>query len=547
MKTTTKSGFIMLLLSFLAFNTTTSLFCQSLWHPSVGTVVTGDLMHAANGGDFIGVVYARTGNVYYNSVSETGIWSGETLIAAGTEARIAIDAGNRPHIVFKSADFKIGYTYFDGTNWSAITYIETNNAGQCSKPDIAVDVNGFAHITYTDTQGQNGAYTDRADIMYAVNASGAFVKTVIYNGFIENYGGSNWGREYYDKGSYIALDGSGNYYIMAHHQSYNSWPGGSDRQYNIVVKSNIAEGGTASASSDLYDIYDLEFNGMYVMALYRENVHKTTTLTLSGAVINFTNVQNITASPTLGSLSANTMSTLVTGVNSTKLFTKYNSLEHTYNNVTVKDTKAAAVKVNKVFYILYTDNGDGMIKIRQAATPLSLTSFEFATQTEPAVIDETTSTIKIEVPNGTDRTNLTPTFLNTSDVNSVKINNVTQVSGSSSNDYSLPVTYTLADGVSATREWTVTVTVKTAVKVGDVNDIHFTVSPNPAKETAHITLAETMQTGEITVVDLAGKILHRTTIRPNTRTYLMNVSNYSPGVYLVSVNNLTQKLIIAPR
>lgn len=545
MKTTTKSGVILLLLAVLALNTSTSLFCQNLWHPSVGTVVSGDLMHAANGSDFIGTVYSRTGNVYYNSVSTSGVWSGETLIVAGgTEARIAIDAANHPHIVFKSADFKIGYTYYDGTNWSAITYIGSNNAGQCSKPDIAVDANGFAHITYTDTQGQNDAYTDRPDIMYAVNSTGTFVKTVIYNGYIESYGGGNWSREFYEKGSYIALDNSGNYYIISHYQSHQTWPGGNDRQYSIVVKSNTAGGGTASSVSDIYELYDLEFNGTNVMALYRESGYKTATLAVNGTAINFTNVQGITAVPTFGSLSANTTSTVAGGVNSTKLFTKYNSLEHTYNNVTVKGVKVAVVKVNKVFYTVYTDNGDGMIKIRPVATPLSFTGFELPAQTGPAVIDETNSTVNIEVASGTDITNLAPTFLNTSDAVSIKVNGVQQTSGSSSNNYSSPVTYTFADGALATRDWTVTVTVKTAVKVDKINDIHFTVFPNPAKETAHITLAQTVQTGEITVTDLAGKILQRISIQPNTRVYAIDVSNYTRGVYLISVDNAVKKLIL---
>lgn len=74
------------------------------------------------------------------------------------------------------------------------------------RPDIAVDGNGYAHITYTDTEGNTGAYTDKPDIMYAVNSSGSFVKTLIYNGYYESYGGADAGADYYDKGSRITLD-----------------------------------------------------------------------------------------------------------------------------------------------------------------------------------------------------------------------------------------------------------------------------------------------------------------------------------------------------
>ena len=81
--------------------------------------LTGNLMHADGGDDFIGVVYSKgDGNVYYNSTKNGNTWLGETLLGTGTEARIAIDqiAGSyKPHVVFTS-DNKIAYTTFDGAN-----------------------------------------------------------------------------------------------------------------------------------------------------------------------------------------------------------------------------------------------------------------------------------------------------------------------------------------------------------------------------------------------------------------------------------------------
>jgi hypothetical protein len=121
---------------------------QSFSHPATGLVVTGDVMHAQSGSNFIGVVYSRTGNVYYNQVNPAGVWGEETLLGTGSEARLAIDSNDHPHVVFTAATSptKIAYLKYDGSNWSEVVYIESNNGGACSKPDVAVDGNGFALV-----------------------------------------------------------------------------------------------------------------------------------------------------------------------------------------------------------------------------------------------------------------------------------------------------------------------------------------------------------------------------------------------------------------
>lgn len=358
---------------------TSLYFTDDTFTPSV-VPLAGNLMHADGGDDYIGVVYSKNdGNVYYNSTQNGSTWLGETLLGAGSEARMAIDriAGNyKPHVVFRTSDNKIAYTKFDGTNWSAPVYIETNNAGICYWPDIDVDVNGYAHITYTDTQGENGAYTDQPDIMYAeniTNGDGTFKKVVIYNGYVNNMGGSDWSRCFYNKGSRIAVDEIGNYYIMAHEHIHNTY-GYQDRYYGVVVTTSTSSGGTAQTQVDNYDIYDIVGYGGSIYALYKDDdVIRTGSIALDGTITSqpYDALNNQAINP--HGLSPRLE---VAGLYGTNLFVKYNDAgigyEEAYSDITVKQNTRVAV-VNKgnefsVAYILYTDDADSNIKVMTVPT-----------------------------------------------------------------------------------------------------------------------------------------------------------------------------------
>jgi len=330
---------------------------------------TGDLMHADGGNDFIGVVYSKSGNVYYNSTQDGNTWSGETLLGAGTEARIAIDGTNKPHVVFTTGG-KIAYTKFDGSNWTALVYIETNYGGSCSKPDIDVDAAGYAHVTYTDTMGNTGDWTNHPDIMYSENTTGAFQKTLIYNGYRDSYGGASYYSQYYSKGSFIAVGAAGNYYIIAHQYLLEQWMGGNSKDYNIVIKTATASGGASSSSSDKHLLYDLEYDGTNVVALYKDsNGNRTATIQVNGNAAAFINHSGIT-----GTLSPHSLSHKceVAGLAGSNLFVKHlvagNPTETVYSDITVKSgTKVAAVNkvntTNKV-YAVYTDNTGSVIKVK---------------------------------------------------------------------------------------------------------------------------------------------------------------------------------------
>lgn len=331
------------------------------------TVTGGDILHAAEGTDFIGIVYSKSGTIYYNAAKFDGTWAGETSLGTGTEARIAIDGNNHPHVVYTSGKNIIYRTTSDGTTWSTAS-ITSNYGSSCYKPDIAIDGNCYAHISYTDGNGNNDGYKD---IMYAENSSGTFQNKVIFNGYYNDYGGGSGYAQYYEKKSYIAIDGSAGYYVITHERDYSKYSGGGDNYYYVIVKSNTASGGTSKTyKTDPNDVYDIAFSGTDVVALFKDNnVSKTAVLQTSGTKINFTNASEIaTTNVTPTSLSANASHTVVCGYVGTNLFTKYDTYENTYSDITIKSgTKPAVVNVYGVFYVVYTDNA-GNVKIMRVKT-----------------------------------------------------------------------------------------------------------------------------------------------------------------------------------
>ncbi|MDA3867034.1 MAG: T9SS type A sorting domain-containing protein [Salinivirgaceae bacterium] len=107
---------------------------------------------------------------------------------------------------------------------------------------------------------------------------------------------------------------------------------------------------------------------------------------------------------------------------------------------------------NQYSWIWAIDN----VKIEAFSSKAEILDFSLAEQTAPAMIDETTGNIQIEVLYGTDITNLAPS-ITVSDGASI-----VPASGAG-NDFTNPVTYTVTaeDGIT-TKLWTATVTTATA-------------------------------------------------------------------------------------
>ncbi|MEP1779247.1 LamG-like jellyroll fold domain-containing protein, partial [Reichenbachiella sp.] len=88
-----------------------------------------------------------------------------------------------------------------------------------------------------------------------------------------------------------------------------------------------------------------------------------------------------------------------------------------------------------------------------------ITAFSLSAQTEPAIIDNENHTIEIEAAYGSNVTSLTPAF-SLSYGAMAKIASVNQVSGTTSNDFSSPVTYSIvAEDGSTIQDWVVSVSI----------------------------------------------------------------------------------------
>lgn len=501
------------------------------------TVVVGDLLDAGSGSDFTAVLYSRSGSIYFNQMDLSGEWMGEVLLGVGTEGSVAVDNLDVIHVAFVEKDTLYHKTYNE-TVWSDRDTIASNNGGKCSKPDLALDGNGKVHLTYTDTMGNTHWYTNKPDIMYANNTSGDFVKNLIFDGYYENWGGSAYWGEYFDKGSKIAVSSDGDYYLLAHKQVFDRSSGGTAyRTYSLQIKSNLGTGTSTTSSTDIFDLYELVYNVNQVVVLYKESSFRTSILSVASEILSFTNTQSITAT-SVSTFTSDGTNRVIGGKSNTNLLTLYNDFSHAYTDVVVKGTKVPVVELNGTFYAFYTDNAEGTIQMREVAQPLSLMSFSLAEQTAPAAISIKDATISIKVPEGTDLTGLVPSYTTTVDVEGVQIGAVDQTSGTSAVDFSSPVTYVL-NSAGGSRNWTVTVSYDVPNSINTSAPSKIRLFPNPFSEMVYFSNA-----GEIKRVEVKN-LLGQTLFESNSGNIeTINTSMLDKGVYLFVIELMNGEKVV---
>jgi Domain of unknown function (DUF2341)/Cadherin-like beta sandwich domain/Divergent InlB B-repeat domain len=226
---------------------------------------------------------------------------------------------------------------------------------------------------------------------------------------------------------------------------------------------------------------------------YKDTASGTPTITISSAgLTGAAQQESITSNPTDATLSNLTISagTLTPAFASgTTGYT--DNVANSITSVTVTPTASqagAAITVNGIAVTSGTASGainlnigsnpitiivtapDGTTKdtytvtVNEAASSAAqITAYSLPGQTSAAAINSTAGTIGVTVPSGTNVTALVATFTTSVGVSSVKVGSATQVSGTTSNNFTSPVVYavTAQDGVTV-QNWTVTVTVQVA-------------------------------------------------------------------------------------
>jgi hypothetical protein len=336
----------------------------------VSTSPEGDLLDAAAGSDFIGVLYYRDNMIYYKQGS-TGNWNEEFWIGNGTQGRIAIDSSDNVHTAYTTPEGKIGYRAFDGNAWSTEELIESNNfggAGSCSKADIAVDGSGKAHITYTDSHGSTGDDYKHPDIMYATNISGSFTKTLIYKGYRDYSSSGSWGANYFNKGSFITVNDDGDYFIVAHKQDIWRWFNGNDVNYYVLLKSSTDEEQLGyNYGSDIFNVYDLITRNGKLYALYRNGAQiKASEITIDAAGQMTSSVDKVVFDAgSAYSLDVASSDIVIGSKDGNNLRAHYNNIPQTFTEIDVKGEAVSIVHLGGSFYAAYTDNEDGLIKVQE--------------------------------------------------------------------------------------------------------------------------------------------------------------------------------------
>ena len=109
------------------------------------------------------------------------------------------------------------------------------------------------------------------------------------------------------------------------------------------------------------------------------------------------------------------------------------------------------------------------ITVPEASEEAEILSFEIEHQVAPAVIDSEEGTIEITMPHGTNVTALVATFAISPFAESIKVGVTDQVSGTTANDFTEPVVYTvMAEDGETDKDWTVTIEVADPSEEADI-------------------------------------------------------------------------------
>ncbi len=168
----------------------------------------------------------------------------------------------------------------------------------------------------------------------------------------------------------------------------------------------------------------------------------------------------------------------------------------------------------------------------------NITSFQIPSQVGETEINNELHTITVNMPLGTNVTNLIPEI-------EVAVN-VTEIDppGGIPQDFTNPVEYTLTGKFGYTQIWTVTVDILTGIFSDNPNS--FNISPNPS--TGIINLSGFQNPIGLEITDITGKTIYTSEHGPLAAPLQIDLSGFNKGIYFIRIktenNNYSKKLII---
>jgi len=277
---------------------------------------------------------------------------------AASEAALAV-SGGVPHIAYVTPDGDIAYTFLGDSGWAApdiITSNDRNNTeGVLSRPDIGIDSEGIAYISYMDTQGADDDYYKRADVMLANNSTGEFVNAVVVNGTGYFDSPDGWRQE--ANSPKLTMTDSG-YAVVCNYYQWNKWMGGSDNWYSAAVYT-----GSGSAeyhyNNSNYTIYEACSDGTNVYALIYRNGYQLIKYAHNGTA--FTDVSEAANTTTVadyaGDLALDGDKLCFTAVSGSSMFL-YMDGETASTDINTSHKKVATVVEDGTPYVLYTGSDE---------------------------------------------------------------------------------------------------------------------------------------------------------------------------------------------
>lgn len=342
----------------------------------------------------------------YNTL--TSAWNEQTVGATGvsaSEAALDIYEG-APHVAYVNTDGDIAYTFLDDTGWSDVSIITSNDCneleGILSYPDIEVNSDGVAYVSYMDTQGAPDDRYKYSDVMIANNSTGSFVNSVLLSG-------TGWFDSpdgYLERGDFpkTILTNSG-FAVVYYWVSTERYYGGNNTEHDLCLYSNASttrywDTNSAhslyEACSDGKNVYALTYRSGYKVIKYTKGSNGYSSDVIVGPL---TDVSKYAAD-----LSIDNDKLYITAASGSSLLFYMDGAKETFNAATGINTnhnKAASVVVDETPYILYTGSDEDYSLV---ITKYNGTGFEekiIPKDPTPAevflaqVADDTTSTITL--------------------------------------------------------------------------------------------------------------------------------------------------------